>query len=200
MMLYLYLELGFLKEDYICHICFVVFLHVLLKQLLLIISKGIKLLGNAQYDPYAKEIGVIANIIIETESVSVSNLIEKSKMDITTADKNRHDGIIKENIKAAYNIQKERYTNSSVKYNSDLNSTDIKSYCHLTSDCEELLGDVYEEWGLSARTRNRIVKVARTIADYEGCRDIDVNHLNEAIFYRKTEYSLWNKKGDMVWN
>ncbi|MBE5928907.1 MAG: ATP-binding protein [Lachnospiraceae bacterium] len=140
------------------------------------------------------------DIIIETESVSVSNLIEKSKMDITTADKNRHDGIIKENIKAAYNIQKERYTNSSVKYNSDLNSTDIKSYCHLTSDCEELLGDVYEEWGLSARTRNRIVKVARTIADYEGCRDIDVNHLNEAIFYRKTEYSLWNKKGDMVWN
>lgn len=132
------------------------------------------------------------DIIIETDGISVAGLSQN--------DGTSQDELIKQNIAAAYNIQKKRYNNLAVKYNSDLGSAEIKKYCNITSESEELLNDVYEKWGLSARTRNRILKVARTIADYEGCEDISVSHINEAVFYRKTEYSLWNKKGDMIWN
>ncbi len=141
------------------------------------------------------------DIIIETESISGTSLKDSLETEyVSVENKICQDNIIKQKIKSAYDIQKDRYMNLDIKYNSKLNGTDINKYCRLTDDCGKLLNDIYEEWGLSARTYNRIIKVARTIADYDGSTDIDINHINEAVFYRRAEYSLWNKKGDMIWN
>ncbi|THB68249.1 MAG: ATP-dependent protease [Gammaproteobacteria bacterium] len=71
--------------------------------------------------------------------------------------------------------------------NSQLESRQIDKYCKLSEKNEKLLGAASERLGLSARAYHRILKVARTIADIEGCDAIEQNHLAEAISYRRLD-------------
>ena len=61
----------------------------------------------------------------------------------------------------------------------------IKKYCKLTSECENILKNAYETLKLSPRARSRIIKVARTIADMDGKENIGVEHILEAVSYRR---------------
>ena len=67
----------------------------------------------------------------------------------------------------------------------------IKKYCKLSDDCNVLLGQAFESLKLSARAYNRILKVARTIADLDGSEDIQMDHLVEAINYRSLDEKYW---------
>jgi magnesium chelatase family protein len=76
--------------------------------------------------------------------------------------------------------------------NSQMNTPQIRTYCELSSDAERLLERAMQQQGLSARAHDRILKVARTIADL-GCeRDIAVKHIAEAIQYRTLDRSYWS--------
>jgi len=96
--------------------------------------------------------------------------------------------IIRERVEKARRIQKERFQNSTYVTNSEMNQEHIKKFCYLDSACLELMKNAVSNLHLSARAYYRIIKVARTIADLAGEKNILPNHIAESIQYRfKTE-------------
>jgi len=87
-------------------------------------------------------------------------------------------------IAMAQDIQKERY-NSSVKYNASLTNNELKKHATLPDDAKDLLLKASERLQLSARSYFKIIKIARTIADLAGEKDISISHISEALQYRK---------------
>ncbi len=76
--------------------------------------------------------------------------------------------------------------------NAQMSTQQIRVFCELSTDAERLLERAMQQQGLSARAHDRILKVARTIADLEGAQDIVVKHIAEAIQYRTLDRSYWS--------
>ena len=76
--------------------------------------------------------------------------------------------------------------------NAQMSTQQIRTFCELSSDAERLLERAMQQQGLSARAHDRILKVARTIADLGAERDITVKHIAEAIQYRTLDRSYWS--------
>ncbi|MDE6557663.1 MAG: YifB family Mg chelatase-like AAA ATPase [Clostridia bacterium] len=92
---------------------------------------------------------------------------------------------VKKRVERARAIQRERFlTEEGVSVNADMGERQIKEYCRLSPECEKILRAAFERLNLSARARSRIIKVARTIADLDGCADIGAKHILEATSYR----------------
>ena len=75
--------------------------------------------------------------------------------------------------------------------NAQMNTRQIRAFCELGQDAERLLERAMQQQGLTARAHDRILKVARTIADLEGAESLSVAHLAEAIQYRTLDRSYW---------
>jgi magnesium chelatase family protein len=75
--------------------------------------------------------------------------------------------------------------------NAQMTTRQIRAYCELSADAERLLERAMQQQGLTARAHDRILKVARTIADLEGAEGLSVAHLAEAIQYRTLDRSYW---------
>jgi magnesium chelatase family protein len=75
--------------------------------------------------------------------------------------------------------------------NAQMTTQQIRTFCELSTDAERLLERAMQQQGLSARAHDRILKVARTIADLDAAPDIAVRHLAEAIQYRALDRSYW---------
>ena len=99
---------------------------------------------------------------------------------------------IKERVSVARNVQLERYKDSGVYSNSQLTPALMEKYCTPEPDASELLHQAYNSLGLSARAHNRILKVARTIADLAGEKNIKLEHIAEAIQYRALDKKFFN--------
>lgn len=99
---------------------------------------------------------------------------------------------IKERVNKARRIQNLRYKDLNIFSNSELTPQMIEKYCKLDKECKQILELAFNKLGLSARAYTRILKVARTIADLDNKKNIEKNHLLEAIQYR----SLDRKYGD----
>jgi len=67
----------------------------------------------------------------------------------------------------------------------------IRKHCQISADGEKLLENAIQRMGLSARAHDRILKVARTIADLHECAEISPHHLGEAIQYRTLDRTYW---------
>jgi len=76
--------------------------------------------------------------------------------------------------------------------NAQMSSQQVREFCELSSDAERLLERAMQQQGLSARAHDRILKVARTVADLEGAQDIAVKHIAEAIQYRTLDRNYWS--------
>jgi len=85
-----------------------------------------------------------------------------------------------------------RSASQTVYANSQMTTQQIRLYCELSSDAERILERAMQQQGLSARAHDRILKVARTIADLEAAPDIQVKHIAEAIQYRTLDRSYWS--------
>jgi magnesium chelatase family protein len=78
-----------------------------------------------------------------------------------------------------------------VHYNAQMNTKLIRQYCKLDDASLQLLKSAMERLNLSARAYDRILKVARTIADLEGSDSVNGNHISEAIQYRSLDREGW---------
>lgn len=97
---------------------------------------------------------------------------------------------IKERVIKARKIQAERYKNYGLCINSELNNNQINIFCKLDDTSKELLDKFYQKNKISVRAYNRILKVARTIADLDEKENIEYKHIAEALQYRKKEEKL----------
>jgi magnesium chelatase family protein len=99
---------------------------------------------------------------------------------------------IRELVVAARKFQAERFHGSPIMYNAQMSSRQIRDYCPLDSDSMNLLKTSVNELGLSARAHDKVLRLARTIADLEASDQIQVHHLSEAVNYRMLDRNLWH--------
>lgn len=78
-----------------------------------------------------------------------------------------------------------------ISCNADMTSRQIRKYCQLDQSCADILKRAMEKFGFSARAYDRILKVARTIADLDGASDIGTQHIAEAVQYRSLDRDSW---------
>ena len=124
------------------------------------------------------------DIHVEVPAVKVEDLGRK-------ADGERSE-VIRERVEAARERQRRRFDGEHHIYaNAHMGSKALRRYCPLTADGEDLLTTAINRLGLSARAYDRIIKVARTIADIAGSETIQTPHLAEAIQYRSLDRQLW---------
>ena len=102
--------------------------------------------------------------------------------------------VIRERVIAARAIQAERFKgHPGIHCNAQMNSKLFQKYCVLDYQCQELMKVAMERLGLSARAYDRILKVARTIADLDNSPNITTTHLSEAITYRSLDRDSWGR-------
>ena len=99
---------------------------------------------------------------------------------------------VRKRVEKARQIQLERYQDV-FSNNANMKASYIKKYCKLDKESKSLLKDAFIKLGLSARAHDRILKVARTIADLEGSENIKLYHLAEAIQYRALDDIYGNR-------
>jgi magnesium chelatase family protein len=101
---------------------------------------------------------------------------------------------IRERVLAARERQRQRFRTAGEGFfsNSQMGTRQIRIYCELGADAERMLERAMLQQGLSARAHDRILKVARTIADLEGAVSVGVPHIAEAIQYRTLDRTYWN--------
>lgn len=99
---------------------------------------------------------------------------------------------IRERVVLARNIQLERFKEINGLYsNAKMSTKEIRKYCVLNSSCEEILKTAMTKFGLSARAYDKILKLSRTIADLDNKKDIEVQHISEAVQYRSLDRTNW---------
>jgi magnesium chelatase family protein len=100
---------------------------------------------------------------------------------------------ILERVISAREIQLQRFQSCREKIysNAQMAPRHMRQFCELSADCERLLERAMTQQGLSARAHDRILKVARTIADLDRSAAIDTKHIAEAIQYRTLDRTFW---------
>src|SRR5262249_5255106 len=100
---------------------------------------------------------------------------------------------MREQVLRARQIQRQRFGPESGRLNSRMTSRQLRKCCPLDEEGKSLLRNAMDELGLSARAHDRILRMARTIADLDGDEHIKPGHLSEAIGYRTLDRKLWKR-------
>jgi magnesium chelatase family protein len=94
-------------------------------------------------------------------------------------------------VAAARAVQAGRFDRGPTRYNADMTHRQTRQHCRLDAECQNLLKAAMSELGLSARAHDKILRVARTIADLDRSDALQAMHLSEAINYRMLDRQLW---------
>ena len=119
------------------------------------------------------------DLIVEAPALEFEELRRRSPAESSAA--------IKARVDAARQRQRERFAEDGILANARMESRQLRRFCALSAEGEQLMRDAFDSLGLSARSYDRILRVARTIADLEGAADIGTEHIAEAIQYRSFE-------------
>jgi len=126
------------------------------------------------------------DIHLDVPAVKVEKLTSREKS------KNESSKVIQKRVQIARDIQTKRFKNSKITSNAEMNNKDIRKFCELSDECLSLLKLAVTKMQLSARSYQRTIKLARTIADLENVKDIKPQHLAESLQYRpKIENALY---------
>ena len=113
------------------------------------------------------------------------NVPKLSTAELVNTDPNAESSAqIRQRVIKARAIQEERYKNEGIFTNAELNAKQVKKYCKLDEKSEKLLTAAALKYSLSGRKYNRILKLARTIADLAGEKNITTNHISQALQFR----------------
>ncbi len=121
---------------------------------------------------------------VEVDGVSFEDLRETDKLEESSA-------TIRERVNKARDIQLKRFAGTKTNCNAKMTTNQVNTYCALSQESEDLIKDAFERLNLSARAYNRILKVARTIADLDNSENIELSHIAEAIGYRSLDKKYW---------
>lgn len=98
---------------------------------------------------------------------------------------------IRARVNKAQDIQLDRYRKEGIFSNSQLNNNGIEKFCKLNKEAEKILKTAFDKYKFSARSYNKILKVARTIADLDAKETIAEMHILEAVRYRSLDNRYW---------
>ena len=104
--------------------------------------------------------------------------------EITSVEAAESSASIRERVEAARQIQRDRYRRATILCNAEMTTRHMRRYCELDAASRRLLISAIDRLGLSARAHDRILKVARTIADLAAEEKVDASHVAEAVQYR----------------
>nr|MDK2850528.1 magnesium chelatase family protein [Candidatus Cloacimonadota bacterium] len=124
------------------------------------------------------------DIHVEVPTVAYADLAA-----MPTGDKSAN---IRHRVNAAREIQHKRFAKNGIFNNSQMNSKLLREHCALDKSSHTLMQNAIDKLGYSARVFDRILKVARTIADLEGEKNINSDHVLEAIQYRSLDRKYWS--------
>ena len=116
--------------------------------------------------------------------------VEFSKL--SSEEKGESSAEIKKRVNAARRIQTERFKGTSVTCNAKMTPSQTAEFCKLSESGKKILERCFETMDLSARAYDKILRIARTIADLEGSANIEVPHITEAVQYRSLDRKFWN--------
>lgn len=111
--------------------------------------------------------------------------------ELTSARKEESSAEIKKRVNEARKIQQKRYKDTGIKGNSGLNAALLNKFCPMEDNAKKILEKAFDRMGLSARAYDRILKVARTIADLDKSEIIKSGHIAEAVQYRALDRKYW---------
>lgn len=123
------------------------------------------------------------DIHLEVPRLKLEHLTDKRRGEPSEAIRTRVD--------RAREVQKARYRQDGIHCNAHLESKEMERYCVMDKESEELLKLAILELGISARAYDKILKVAKTIADLDAKEIIEAHHISEAISYRSLDRNLW---------
>ena len=141
---------------------------------------------NCSQSEVNKYLGKISGPLLDRLDIQV----EASSVnyeDLSFEGKSESSEDIKKRVVAAHKIQKERYKNENIYFNSALSAAQIEKYCKLGKEEKNIIKNAFDCLKLSARAYHKILKIARTVADLAGSENIKVNHLAEAIQLRNLD-------------
>lgn len=124
------------------------------------------------------------DLCVEVSAVGYDELIHKDA-------KNESSEEIRKRVIRMHEIQKERFENTSILFNSGIPAKELQRFCSLGEEEMNYMEEMYKKMDLTARSYHKIVRVARTIADMDGAKDISRKHLQEAICYRGIDKRYW---------
>ena len=122
------------------------------------------------------------DIIIEVPALEYEELSGKAEAEPSCE--------IKKRVDFARHRQRERLAGTGADCNAHMGPKELDKFCELKPECSKLMENAYKKMGLTARSYDRILRVARTIADLEGAETIEPEHLAEAIQYRTWDFRL----------
>ena len=115
------------------------------------------------------------DIVVEVPAVHFEDLRARAEAEASAS--------VKQRVNAARDIQNRRFGNGSM-CNARMGPEEMRRYCELSEESAALMKDAFDAMGLTARSYDRILKVARTVADLDGSETIEPQHIAEAIQYR----------------
>jgi magnesium chelatase family protein len=111
--------------------------------------------------------------------------------ELATAPPGTGSADMREQVLAARRLQEQRFAGGKTRYNAHMTTREIRKYCRLDDECMNLLRASVNELGLSARAHDKVLRVARTIADLDHSDEIRNSHIQEAVNYRMLDRSFW---------
>jgi magnesium chelatase family protein len=121
---------------------------------------------------------------IEVPAVAFNELSSRADGTSSTA--------MRDEVMCTREIGQRRFAGSRTRQNAQMTTREIRRFCTLDDAGTELLRNSINELGLSARAHDKVLRVARTIADLDGAESIRPEHLNEAVNYRMLDRKLWS--------